>query len=285
MNPQIEKRIRQSIADLSACQIETSSYEIKFLLAEVLNCEVGDVLSYSNEMTKQQLKQFEKFISMRHQHIPADKIIGHKGFYKHEFSVNYDVLSPRSDTEILVEATIEKVRANNCKTILELGVGSGCVILSIRSDCKQLFGTGIDISTAALAVTQKNASAMGLSKRLSLRQADWFASNFVDQLETKFDIIVSNPPYICSDEIKSLATEVREYDPIIALDGGKDGLDSYRRIAELVPYLLNEGGYICLEVGENQAHDVSDLFMSVGLKPEKIIKDFSDIERCVIIKK
>lgn len=285
MNPQIEQKIKQSVADLSAHQVETSAFEIKLLLAEVLGCDAGSVLSYSGEMSSGQLKRFEEFINLRRRHVPADKIIGHRGFYKYEFAVNCDVLSPRSDTEILVEAAIKGALSENCRTVLELGIGSGCIILSVLADCPLLSGTGVDISAEALAVAWQNAEKMGLSTRLNLCLADWFSEDFTTRFEKKFDMIVSNPPYIAAGEIASLDPEVRDYDPRKALDGGIDGLDSYRRIAEFVPQLLNKGGKIYLEVGENQAREVSDLFAANGLMPEKILCDLGGVERCVILKK
>lgn len=285
MNSQIEQRIKQSLADLSAHQVATSAYEIRLLLAEVLGCDTGSVPAYHGEMSSAQLKQFEEFMALRRRHVPVDKIIGHRGFYKYEFAVNCDVLSPRPDTEILVEAAIKGALSGNCRTVLELGVGSGCVILSVLADCPQLSGTGVDILAEALAVARQNAEAMELAHRLDLRRADWFAADFAGQFGAGFDMIVSNPPYIAADEILSLDAEVRDYDPRAALDGGADGLDSYRRIAELVPQLLNEGGRIYLEVGENQAREVSDLFAAAGLTPEEILCDLGGVERCVILKK
>lgn len=285
MNSQIEQIIRQTLAGLSAHQVETSAYEIKLLLAEVLGCNAGSVLSYPRGLTERQLRQFEEFVALRRRHVPADKIIGHRGFYKYEFAVNSDVLSPRPDTEVLVEAAIRGALAENSRTVLELGVGSGCVILSVLADCPQLSGTGVDISDAALAVARRNAETMGLAQRLDLRRSDWFAADFAAQFASGFDMVVSNPPYIARKEILSLDAEVRDYDPRAALDGGEDGLDSYRRIAALAPQLLNEGGRIYLEVGESQAREVSALFAANGLTPEKILKDLGGVERCVILKK
>ncbi len=285
MNLQIEELIKHSVANLISRGVETSAFEVRLLLAEIIGCEVAEVLSYPLPLTPEQLNRFKEFTALRGRHVPADKIIGHRGFYKYDFAVSRDVLSPRPDTEILVEAAIAGARRNNCRTTLELGVGSGCIVLSLLAECPQLRGVGVDISAEALNIAVQNAAALGVAERITFRQSNWFDDDFVAALGQSFDMIVSNPPYIASAEIAALDAEVREYDPLPALDGGSDGLDSYRRIAEVAPELLTVGGRIYLEVGENQAETVACLFEAAGLRREEILNDLAGVKRCVILKK
>lgn len=285
MNSQIEQLIKQSAARLTSQNVETSAFEIRLLLAEVLGCEAAEVPSYAQPLTAAQQARFAEFVSRRGRRVPVDKIIGRRGFYKYDFAVNGDVLSPRPDTEVLVEAAIAGAKQGGCRSVLELGVGSGCIILSLLADCPQLRGVGIDISAAALKVAERNARALGVEERITFRQGDWFDKNFAAFIGQKFDMIVSNPPYIASAEIASLDAEVRDYDPRPALDGGADGLASYRRLAAVTPELLVAGGRIYLEVGETQAEEVARIFENAGFVREKIINDLSGIKRCVILKK
>ena len=285
MNSQIEMLIKQATDKLSAEGVVSSAFEIRLLLAEAIDCEPGEVLSFPAALSPQQQQRFAEFIKQRCRHIPADKIIGHKGFYKYEFAVSGDVLSPRPETELLVEAALEEMRRRPCRSLLELGVGSGCVILSLLAEIPSLCGIGIDISAAALEIAARNAETLGVKSRIEWKQADWFAADFAALFSQRFDMIVSNPPYIAAWEIPLLEAEVRDYDPRLALDGGTDGLASYRCIAKVAPALLNEGGKIFLEVGEGQAGAVANLFAEQGFVPENILRDLAGTERCVILKK
>lgn len=285
MNSQIERLIKDSVAKLTLRGVETSAFEVRLLLAEVLGCEAAEVLAHSAPLTPEQLNRFEEFTALRGRHVPADKIIGRRGFYKYDFAVSRDVLSPRPDTEILVEAAVAGVRRSGCRSVLELGVGSGCVVLSLLAECPRLHGVGVDISAAALDIAAQNARALGVDGRITFRRSSWFDADFVAALGRQFEMIVSNPPYIASAEIAELDAEVREYDPLPALDGGPDGLDSYRRIAEVAPELLTPGGRIYLEVGENQAETVARIFEAAGLRREEVLEDLAGIKRCVILKK
>ncbi len=235
-------------------------------------------------------KIIEEIINKRLEGWPLDKLLNSKGFYKHDFYTDENVLSPRPDTEILVEEAIkiinnQKSKIKNLK-LLDLGVGSGCILLSILLECPNVIGTGIDISPKALEVAEKNLKLINYNqkskiKNLKLSRHDWFK----DKIEGTYDIIVSNPPYIPSADIKNLDKEVREHDPVLALDGGDDGLDSYRRIAKIANQLLTIDGYILLEVGINQADAVVNIFTEENFKLHKIAKDLSGIDRCIIFKK
>lgn len=234
------------------------------------------------EITDSQKQTIKNMLQRRCNHEPLDKIIGKREFYKSVFKVNTNVLSPRPDTEILVEKALELMSKNMPYKILDLGTGSGCILLSLLKEHQQAKGVGVDISKKALEVAKENASLLEVSSRVEFINKSW---NDVDFSLAPFDIIVSNPPYIESEEIKKLDKEVKDYDPLLALDGGKDGLKCYKEIANLSPQWLKKDGHILLEVGYNQAEIVKEIFESEGLKFVEFANDLSGIKRCVILKK
>ena len=231
--------------------------------------------------TSDELEQAKLMLAKRLAHEPLDKIIGKREFYKYEFKVNSQVLSPRPDTEILVESAISLINKDKDIQVLDLGTGSGCIVLSILKDCPNTIATAVDISSKSLEIASQNASKLEVGDRVTFIEGSWNDIEFTSQ----YDVIVSNPPYIPTSEIDELDLEVKKYDPMHALDGGEDGLDCYRQIAEITYNLLKDDGYILLEVGYNQAEIVNDIFVKNNFVPYKIIKDLSGINRCVILKK
>lgn len=226
----------------------------------------------------------DSLIAKRKEGVPLCKIVGHKGFYKHDFIVSEDVLSPRADTEVLVEKAIELLKNNEKPNILELGIGSGCILLSILGDVPKATGVGIDISEKALKITSQNIKLMNMENRTEILQSSWFDDYLAKKIDKKFDMIVSNPPYIPSSDILELDRGVKNYDPMLALDGGVDGLRDYRQIAKISKNLLLSEGYILLEVGISQYKDVIDIFEKQDFKLEEIVKDLAGIERCLVFK-
>lgn len=234
------------------------------------------------EITSDQEQKAQTMLQRRCNGEPMDKIIGKKEFYKSTFKVNQNVLSPRPDTEILVERALELIPQNQSFNILDLGTGSGCIILSLLNDRPQSHGTAVDISLPALQIAKENAETLNLSSQIEFLHGSWKEINFpLDE----YDIIVSNPPYIPAKDIATLSTEVKVYDPLLALDGGDDGLLCYREIAQLVPLILKKGGYILLEVGIGQENDVATIFSAQNLSWVKTVPDLAGINRCVILKK
>ncbi len=280
--------INQNLNLLQSRGIETSRFEIKVLIAHILKTEPKYLIG-SQQLNKQQIAELDKLIAQRLKHCPVDKIVGHKGFYKYDFIVNTDVLSPRSDTEIMVEHAIEILNKLNQPKILELGIGSGCIILSILADLPAVSGIGIDISEKALAIADINAEKLNIDeKRLVLLKAGWFDKDIMKKLMeyAPFDMILSNPPYIPDEEIALLDEEVKNYDPLIALNGGKDGLRDYLKINELAYNLLKSDGYLLLEAGDSsQLRKISLMAQSVGLNFVNILKDLTGKDRCIILKK
>lgn len=272
------------VQSLVKAGIESPRLEARILIAEVLHCRPEDVYDGIN-ISAEARQKIINMLKQRLQHMPLDKIIGHKEFYKYDFWVNENVLSPRPDTEILLEKALTLAQNNSAKKLLDLGTGSGCLIISLLKELPTTQGVAVDISNQAIAVAQQNAINLQVSDRLQFVNADWFAADFVKKIGQEFEIIVSNPPYIPRSDIKDLAPEVKDFDPMLALDGGNSGYDSYEKIAELAPQLLTDNGYILLEAGVGQAPKIADIFTKHVLRLVDIVKDLSGIERCVILQK
>ena len=274
----------QIVQKLAQAKIANPRLEARLLLAEVLRCSPAEIYA-GIEVLAEDIKKTEVLLEQRLKHKPLDKILGHREFYKYNFAVNEDVLSPRPDTEILIESALEILPKMPAAKILDLGCGSGCIIETLLKEIPPAIGCAVDISEKALAVARQNADNLAVSERLRFVNASWFAPDFTDIIGEKFDMIVSNPPYIPTAEIKGLEVEVKDYDPFGALDGGISGYDSYERIAQVAPKLLKNGGYILLEAGQGQAQKITDIFTAQGLKLLKIVNDLAGIERCVILQK
>ena len=273
------------VQKLSEAKVEQPRLEARLLLAHVKKCLPADIYS-GTDVSEAEAQVVTDMLNRRLAHEPLDKILGHKAFFKADFVVNNKVLSPRPDTETLVECVLENYANRNTNwRILDLGTGSGCIIESLLAEYPNARGKAVDISAEALNVAKMNAEKLGLSQQLEFIQADWFTAGFVQKIGQAFDIIVTNPPYIASSEINTLEPEVKDYDPLLALDGGEDGFDSYCRLTEVVPELLVNGGKIFIEAGAGQARKIAAVFMKKGLVFETIHKDLSGIERCVILRK
>ncbi|MBP3686742.1 MAG: peptide chain release factor N(5)-glutamine methyltransferase [Alphaproteobacteria bacterium] len=234
------------------------------------------------DMSQEERQNALQMLKRRLNHEPMDKILGYREFYKSVFKVSRDVLSPRPDTEILVESALELIAKNEVVKILDLGTGSGCILLSLLKENPQAMGTGVDVSAKALEIAKENAKALNLLSQTTFVNKSWTEPDFITET---YDIIVSNPPYIPTEEIATLSTEVKDNDPLSALDGGADGLKCYLEIAEIAPSLLTTGGHILLEIGYNQAEDVIKIFENQGFKLVKAVQDLAQINRCVILKK
>ncbi|MBR1825376.1 MAG: peptide chain release factor N(5)-glutamine methyltransferase [Alphaproteobacteria bacterium] len=271
------------VRQLSAFGAESPRLEARLLIAAATNRIPSDI--YSNtKLSPTEQQKLQQMLDERLRHKPLDKILGHREFYKADFIVNTDVLSPRPDTEILVEKALQYI-PDTARTILDLGTGSGCIIESILLEKPEISGIAADKSVKSLEIAQKNAEKLGLCARIKFVAADWFEPDFTAKIGKKSDIIVTNPPYIPSTDIVSLAPEVKNYDPMWALDGGADGFDSYRRIAELTPDLLTDGGFILIEAGIGQAQAIAELFVRQKLRLVEIASDLNRIPRCVILQK
>jgi len=261
-------------------QIENPHLEAEILLSHALNTErIKLYIDFEKELDKKSLEVFKGFITRRVKREPAAYIIGNKHFMSLNFMVTPDVLIPRPETELLIENAIELSKAYNGNiTILDIGTGSGAIAVALAKfiDNTEIYAT--DSSKKALEVASKNAMRHDVEGRIKFIETDLFPKE-----NLKFDIIISNPPYIKSADIGSLQPEVKGFEPISALDGGPDGLDFYRKIIDKVGGYLNENSSILFEIGADQAKDVVNIIKNkLNLKNVRIKKDLSGLDRIVI---
>lgn len=229
------------------------------------------------EITPEQEALFDSYLERRSRREPVSLIIGRKGFWKIMLNVNSGVLTPRPETEVIVDEALKAFPEHMAFTILDLGVGSGAILLSILAERPAARGLGVDISEDALAVARENAANLDLDGRTALLRGDW-ATGLGD---AGFDLVVANPPYIPSAVIETLDPEVRDHDPRVALDGGEDGLDPYRVLAPEILRVLKPGGMFAVEIGYDQSAAVEALFRGAGAAGVRTIKDLGLRDRVV----
>lgn len=261
--------------------ILTSKLDVKILLSFLLDIDSKELIMYFNQhIDRKFINNFEQLLKRRLNREPIANIVNKKSFWSYDFFVNENVLTPRSDSEILVEAVLSNYNnMNENLNILDLGTGSGCLILSLLKIYKNATGLAIDISDKALQVAKQNA------KNLKVENIQFLKNNWNDNIEERFDIIISNPPYIPTKEIKELEPEVNKFNPLLALDGGEDGLNCYRYLAKSLDKNLKENTKIFLEIGKNQEKDIEKIFNENGYKLLKIYKDLAEINRILCFKK
>lgn len=270
---------------LTKANIADASIDARLLLEEVAHVNNAYLLAHANEELKLSCEdkiedKYFQMIETRAKRIPLQHIVGYQDFMSLRFKVNSDVLVPRFDTEILVEEALKHV--HDGMRVLDMCTGSGCILISVLNYSNDCTGVGADISDKALAVAGENADTL-LSQRsdvsFSFIQSDLF-SNL--SRKDRFDVIVSNPPYIQTKVIDTLESEVKDHDPFIALDGGDDGLCFYRRIISEAGDYLNPGGVILFEIGYDEAEAVTTLLTDAGFINVEVVKDLSGLDRVVV---
>ena len=261
--------------------ILTANLDVKILLAFLLNIDNKEIINYlDNEISNEFFNNFQKLLSRRLNREPIANIIGKKAFWDHDFIVNENVLTPRPDSETLIEAVLENYKNKDQKlNILDLGTGSGCLILTLLSIYQNSQGLAIDISDKALEIAKQNA------KLLNINSIKFLKNNWNDNINEKFDIIISNPPYIPKKEIEDLEPEVNKYNPLLALDGGNDGLDCYKYLAENLQKNCKRDTKIFLEIGKNQENYITKIFKNNEFELLKMYKDINGIVRVLEFKK
>ncbi len=232
-------------------------------------------------LTPEQEATLEDYLARREHREPVSHILGRKGFWKIMLNVTPDVLTPRPDTETVVEWVLRDFPEHAAWSVLDLGVGSGAIVLSILAERPAARGLGVDVSEEALAVARENAANLGLAGRLALLRGDWTEG----LAEASFDLVVSNPPYIASHVIETLEPEVRDHEPRLALEGGADGLMHYRRLAPEILRVLKPGGRFAVEIGYDQKTAVEALFREAGAAQVQTLRDLGDRDRVVAGKK
>jgi release factor glutamine methyltransferase len=228
-------------------------------------------------LTPEQEATLADYLARREKREPVSHILGRKGFWKIMLRVTPDVLTPRPDTETVVEFALRDFPEHAAWSILDLGVGSGAILLALLAERPAARGLGIDASEEALAVARDNAASLGLAGRTALLRGDWTAG----LADSSFDLVVSNPPYIASDVLETLEPEVKDFEPRLALEGGSDGLDAYRILAPEILRVLKPGGRFAVEIGYDQKEAVEALFRAAGADEVKTIRDLADRDRVV----
>lgn len=274
--------IQRSTDFLSRKGVESPRLQVELLLAHVLQMpRMKLYLNFDRTLSEPELETLRSLIKRRAEREPLQHIVGSTSFCGFEFTVNRDVLVPRPETELLAEQAwgFLSTPAGSAATVLDFGTGSGCLAIVIALKSPTATVQAVDISEPALAVARANALRHGVGERVHFHAGDGF--KVVDP-GIAFDLIVSNPPYIPSAEIATLDPEVRDFDPRLALDGGVDGLEFYRRLAAEGRTHLKPAGKLMLEFGEGQHGEISTLFTNAGWTVETVVKDYSGRERILI---
>lgn len=258
-------------------RIISSRLDSELLLSKILNKKREEILiNLDQEICQKNFSKYKKLIIRRSRNEPVAYILEEKEFWSKIFYVNTDTLIPRPETELMVEKLVNMFKEKKI-SILDIGTGSGCILISLLSELKNSKAVGIDISKKALIIAKKNLVKHALQNKIKFlnRSLD---SNFYQ----KFDLIVSNPPYIKTREVKNLSQDIKKYEPRIALDGGNDGLDLIKKIIYKTKYILKVKGTLALEIGNEQYKKVSEILIKKNFKIEHTIKDHKDNIRCII---
>ncbi|MFO0389683.1 MAG: peptide chain release factor N(5)-glutamine methyltransferase [Alphaproteobacteria bacterium] len=273
--------LRQAIRSLQTAHVQSASLDARLLLLHVMGIAHEQwVVSPDMDMTSEQATLYESLIARRAAREPIAHIIGKREFWSMDFKVTNATLDPRPDSETIIEALLQRIPDKNAAlNILDLGTGTGCLLLTLLKELPNAKGLGIDLSREAMAVAQENALSLGLSARAHFQHGNW-----CEGVSGSFDVIISNPPYIPTTSIRSLAPEVAQYEPKLALDGGEDGLDCYRNILAALPTILNQEGIAAFEVGAGQIQSVAEIASENGLQLEGMRKDMQGIPRCLLLK-
>lgn len=267
--------LRHAAARLRAAGIADPARDARRLLAHALEVEPERLaLALGDRLTPAHAAEFQQALAARCKFQPVSQITGKREFWGRMFRVTPDVLDPRPETESLIAALVDRP----ARHVLDLGTGSGCILLTLLAEWHEATGVGVDLSKDALAIAAENARLLELEERVCLQQGDWFSG-----IEGQFDLIVSNPPYIAADEMAELAPDVRHWEPHMALTPGGDGIDAYRAIIPAAREFLAPGGRLAVEIGPTQADAVALLGEKAGFGRIEVRQDFDGRNRCVIL--
>ena len=263
--------------ELKQKKISSFRLDSELLLSKILNKKREEILiNLDQDISPRCLFNYKQLITRRSKNEPIAYILEEKEFWSKFFYVSPDTLIPRPETELMVEKLV-KIFKEKKLSILDMGTGSGCILISLLSELRNSKGTGIDISKNALTIAKKNLERHGMEEKIRLLN-----KSLDSKFYQKFDLIVSNPPYIASNELKNLNDDVKKYEPRIALDGGNDGLDLIKKVIYKTKYILKVKGMLALEIGNEQFKKVSKILIERNFKIEHIIKDYKANIRCII---
>lgn len=281
--PTYDALLRDTAVALTAAGIDNVRFEARLLLGRAAGLSVEQLVAHGGDPAPAGVvAAMRELTGRRVRREPMAYILGEREFWGLPFKVSPAVLVPRPDSETLIETALDLLPARERPLrILDLGVGSGCLLLTLLREYPKATGVGVDASPEALAIAEENAGTLGVAPRVRLMVDDWRQAGWAGRLEGPFDLLVSNPPYIETPTIEALMPEVANHEPRLALDGGPDGLEAYRIIAAAAPGLIVPGGWALIEGGEGQAVDISRIFSAAGMSPQPPRKDLAGVERVV----
>ena len=269
---EIKKKLSKNF---SISGIDTAELDARLILKEILSFDDKELIIRENyNIPEGIIREIFAIEERRLKGEPISKIFKKRDFYKSKFIISNDVLDPRPETELIVEIANKYIKKNDVKNILDLGTGSGCILLSVLKENKMINGLGIDLSKEAINIAQKNSKKLQVEK-----QSNFLISNWMESINFKFDIVVSNPPYIPSKDIKKLSKDVKKFDPLISLDGGEDGLCCYRLIVKDLKRVITKNAIIIIEIGCNQSKLVEEIFKKNDFKLVKKYNDINGLDR------
>jgi len=274
----IQSALTEGLNILKNKSILSAKLDSEILMAKALGKKREYIILNNNKIIKEQnLKYFKKLVHERATRKPIAYLLKKKSFWNSEFYVNKNTLIPRPDTEIILEQVLKFTKNKNYLNILDIGVGSGCILLSILKERKNFYGTGIDISRNSLDICKMNAKKLNLDRRVKFFKSD------VDKFAIgKYDLVVSNPPYIKTSDLKYLESDVIKFEPKLALDGGLDGLSVIRKVIKKSSELLKKNGKFILEISFDQKNKVIKLLNNKGFYINSTVKDLANNDRCII---
>lgn len=266
----------QGVELLEGAEVPEAALDARLLLEYVCGTNRNTLLVHGDKrVSEEEVNRYKELLAVRAKRIPLQQILGVQEFMGLEFQVNEHVLIPRQDTEILVEEVLKNL--HDGMRILDMCTGSGCILVSLLHFSNDCSGVGADISTEALKVARGNAEKLLPESK----DVEFIHSNLFEKISGKFEIIVSNPPYIRPDVIETLMPEVKEHEPMLALDGGEDGLDFYREIVSTGKEYLAGGGMMFFEIGYDQGEDVKTLMEQAGFGDVNVLQDYAGLDRVV----
>ena len=284
INWNMSSALAEAANRLAGAGVESARLDAELLMAHALGLPREEVfLAPDRQLEAGEMDAFEALVSRRAAREPVARIIGTREFWSLEFALNPATLVPRPDSETLVTAVLQECAAHDSRPlrILDLGTGSGCLLLALLSEMPGAAGIGVDCDPEAVVAARENARRLGLRQRAEFREGDWFGALDAGDWSPRFDVILSNPPYIESAEIAGLAPEVAAFEPRAALDGGADGLRAYRQIAARACDYLTPDGLVFLELGAGQEKEVSKILEDHGLGVHGHYKDLAGVPRVI----
>ena len=277
----IENILIQAFKELNNSNIKNASFDCEVLLSNVINKDREYVILNSKKnLDRKYIDIFNNLIDRRKKSEPIAYLINKKEFWKETFYIDKNVLIPRPDTEHIVEEVLKLTQNNSKSHVLDIGTGSGCILLSILKERKNFIGTGIDISKKCIKVSKYNAKRLELDNRTKFYISD--VDNF---LIGKYDVVVSNPPYIENLNLKYLDRDVVNFEPKLALSGGRDGFSEITKVINKTSGLIKKNGVFVLEIGHNQKNKVTEKLKAKGFYIKKVLKDYGKNDRCIISSK